>query len=144
MDNQIKVLFVQQSNDSYETESLWCTRKGGNYLIDNIPFIAKRIALRDTIKVEFDTDENVYYFDDFVEVSGNSTIRVYVNSESSIEDIRKVLSDLGCESEVFLGRRIIAINVPYNIDYTPVKRILDEGEKVGEWTYEESCLAHEY
>ena len=142
MSRKAKVLFVQQVGDNLETEGLWCTEEGENYIVDNIPFIAKRIALGDTIKVEFDSEENAYYFDDFVAVSGNSTIRVFTFNELTIEEIRKELLDLGCASEVFLERKIIAVNIPVNINYKPIKEFLDNGEEVGKWTYEESCLMH--
>ena len=142
MENLIKVLFVQKVDDKFETESLWCIPKGENYVIDNIPFIAERVSLGDTIKVEFDSEDNANYFDDFVEVSGNTTIRIYPFDKLIIEEIRKRLFDLGCQSEVFLERKIIAVNVPFNVDFRPIKGVLDEGEKIGSWTYEESCLAH--
>ncbi|OQP46228.1 hypothetical protein A4H97_31185 [Niastella yeongjuensis] len=142
MDKSIKVLFVQQVDDHFVTEGLWCTEEGEYYIVDNIPFIANRIALGDTIKVELDTEDNAYYFDDFVAVSGNSTIRVFPFNDSIIEEIRKQLLHLGCESEVFLERKIIAVNVPVDVNYKPVKEYLDNGEETGNWTYEESCLMH--
>lgn len=142
MDNQLKVLFVQKVDDGYEIEGLWCTKIGDNYVIDNIPFIAKRVSLGDTIKAEYDSEENAYYFDDFIEVSGNTTVRVYPLNNSEIDQIKKVLVDLGCECEIFLERKIIAVNVPSKITYKPIKDVLDEGENKGKWKYEESCLAH--
>ena len=145
MNDKFKVLFVQKvDNDEFETESLWCIRKGDNYIIDNIPFVAKRVSLGDTIKVKYDPDEKAYYFDDFVSVSGNTTVRVYFYDEKIIEDTRDVLNGLGCELEAFMARNILAINVPENIDYKPIKKYLDQGEVEGMWQYEESCLAHEY
>lgn len=79
MENRIKVFFVQQVNeDEYETESLWCKADGSNFIIDNIPFVAKRISLGDIIEVEYDDDDEQYYFEDFIENSGNSTVRIYL------------------------------------------------------------------
>lgn len=143
--NRQKVLFVQKNNyEEFETESLWCIKDGDLFIIDNIPFVAKRIALGDKIKVEFDSDENAYYFDDFVEVSGNSTIRLYLDDAEIIEEIRKQLNAFGCESEVFLERKIIAVNVFKTINYTPIKKYLANGEDKSLWTYEESCLCHHF
>ncbi|MBG9376087.1 DUF4265 domain-containing protein [Panacibacter sp. DH6] len=146
MINRQKIFFVQKINENeFEKESLWCIKRGDNYIIDNIPFIAKRISLGDTIKAEYDLEEGVYYFDDFVSVSGNSTVRLYFFKDVIlIEDVRKYLNSLGCEGEIFLARKILAINVPSNIDYRVIKQYLDEGELQGKWQYEESCLAHEY
>ena len=138
-----KILFVQKMDDNkYETESLWCQKDGEYYVVDNIPFVAKRISLGDTIKAEYDEDEKAFYFDDFVKVSGNTTVRLYFKNENIIEGVRKRLNELGCEGEIFLARKVLAVNVPSNIDYKPIKKFLDEGEQQGMWTYEESCLAH--
>ncbi|MDB5276258.1 MAG: hypothetical protein JWR61_1213 [Ferruginibacter sp.] len=144
MENNQKVLFVQNiGNDEYEIESLWCIKDGDNYIVDNIPFIAKRVSLGDTIKAEFDTAENAYYFDDFVAVSGNTTLRIYFKNEQIIEDVRHQLNNFGCSAEIFLARKILSVNVPGTVDYAPVKQYLDEGEQKEKWQYEESCLAHE-
>ena len=140
-----KVLFVQKLNDAqFETESLWCERKGENYIIDNIPFIAKRVALGDIIKAEYDEEEKAFYFDDFVEVSGNSTIRIFFEDTDIIQEVREQLNKFGCESEGFLERKIVAVNVPKEVGYKPIRSYLDKGESSGLWTYEESCLAHQY
>jgi hypothetical protein len=143
MSDKQKILFVQKiDDDKYETESLWCNKDGENYIIDNIPFVAKRVSLGDTIKVEYDADDKAFYFDDFVSVSGNTTVRLYFDDANSIEDVRRKLNEQGCDGEIFLARKILAVNVPSKIDYRPIKKFLDEGEQQGLWTYEESCLAH--
>jgi hypothetical protein len=139
-----KILFVEKLGDEeYEIEGIWCLKDGENFVVDNIPFVARRISLGDTIKVEYDSDENAYYFDDFVKVSGNTTVRLYFQDVSIIEDTRSKLVVLGCESEIFLARKILAVNVPHDIKYKPIKNFLDEGERETKWIYEESCLAHD-
>ncbi len=83
---RIKVAFVHKYEDgSFETENMWCIKTTADtYEIDNIPFIAKRVSLGDIITVAFDEDEQRFYFDSFVSVSGNSTIRVYFEDENQI------------------------------------------------------------
>jgi hypothetical protein len=142
--NQQKILFVQRSEgDKFLTESLWCQKDGEFYVVDNIPFIAKRISLGDTIKAKYDADEKAFYFDDFVKVSGNTTVRLYFQDVSIIEDTRSMLIAFGCEGEIFLTRKILAVNIPHNVKYKPIKKFLDQGEEEGKWAYEESCLAHD-
>ncbi|SHM45047.1 protein of unknown function [Chryseobacterium carnipullorum] len=146
MENRTKVFFVQETAEKeYQTESLWCKSDGDNFIVDNIPFIAERISLGDTIEVEYDEDDKQYYFEDFVESSGNTTVRIFVykDYENKIEETRQWFKENGCDSEVFLDRNIIAVNVPANISYRPIKQYLDEGEG-NVWSYEESCLEHEY
>jgi hypothetical protein len=140
-----KVLFVEKiGNDQFETETLWCKKEGCLFIVDNIPFIAKRVALGDTIKAEYDEEDKAYYFDDFQQISGNSTIRIYFNGVELIDSTRKNLEDFGVETEAFLNRNIVAVNVPKAIDYRPIKQYFDSGENLKQWTYEESCLCHEY
>ncbi len=142
----VKIGFVQKIGEGeFETESIWCQQiDNEKFIIDNIPFIAKRISLGDTIKADLDLEDNQYYFDDFVSTSGNSTIRIFLYSENEMELIRKWLSDNGCESEVLQARNIIAVNVPKLANYSPIKEYLEAGERTGKWTYEESCLEHQY
>lgn len=143
--NHQKIFFVQKIDEGeFETESLWCVKEGAHYVVDNIPFVAKRVSLGDTIKAEYDEDEKAYYFDDFVAVSGNTTVRLYFEDASLIESVRKELAGLGCESEVLPQKKIVAINVPKDIEYKPIKNYLEKGEQKGNWVYEESCLAHRY
>ena len=140
-----KIFFVQKINEEeFEIESIWCIKKGENYVIDNIPFVAKRVSLGDIIKAEYDDNDKVYYFDDFVEVSGNSTIRLYCKNVSIIQKVRGDLKLYKCESEAFLERNIVAVNVPKEVDYKPMREFFETGEKNDLWVYEESCLAHTY
>lgn len=145
MEQVTKIFFVQKNGDNqFETESLWCAKTNEDYyIVDNIPFVAKRISLGDTVKAVWDEDDNAYYFEDFIAVSGNSTLRVYFSNADDIAMIRKEIENFSCESEAFLARNLIAINVPENVNYLPLKEYLDAGERKGKWTYEESCLMHE-
>jgi hypothetical protein len=54
------------------------------------------------------------------------------------------LNKNNCESEIFIKRSIIADNIPKGVDYKPIEEFLDCSENNDKWTYEESCLEHEY
>ena len=142
--NSNRVFFVQAAeNGEYETESLWCQKVENGYAVDNIPFIVKGISLGDVISLEFDEDDQQYYFEDLVSRSGNSTIRiVFFNRE--VDEVRDWLNKKNCESEVLLAKNLVAVNIPHDVDYLPIKQYLDKGEEAGIWSYEESCLVHEY
>lgn len=141
-----KVLFVHKYGEGdFEIERIWCTDLGNSlYSVDNIPFVVKRVALGDIITIEFDEEEGEYYFESFVEVSGNATIRLYFDDETMIEGVRMELRKFGCESEVFLKRKIIAVDIPKTVNYKPIKDYLDNGEANKLWEYEEACLSHDY
>ena len=142
---RIKVSFVHKYEDgSFETENMWCIKiTDETYEIDNIPFIVRRVSLGDIITVAFDEEEQRFYFESFVSVSGNSTIRVYFEDENQIQLTRDRLVGFTCASEGFLSRKMIAVNVPSDVAYKPIKDFLDEGEANKQWEYEESCLCHE-
>ncbi len=145
MPDKQKVFFVQQINETdLETEGLWCTKSGDNYVVESIPFVAKRISLGDTIQVEYDASDKSYYFDDFVSISGNTTVRLFFEDGSLIERTRRELNLLACEAKILIDRKIIAVSIPYEANYIPIKEYLDKGESLGNWQYEESCLAHDY
>lgn len=93
---------MQQVGDNkYETEGIWHLKDGENYVVDNIPFVANRISLGDTIKAEYDAEEDAFCFDDFVKVSGNTTVRLYLKDINIIEATRSKLVELGCEGKIF-------------------------------------------
>ena len=143
--NFVKVFFVQKINEEeFEIESLCCEKFGDHFLIDNIPFVAKNVSSGDIIKATFDEEEKRYYFDDFIENSGKSTIRVYILDKSKREELEKYILENNCEYEGFEQRNIIAINVLKEVDYKPLKNYLDIGESRQFWSYEESCLEHIY
>lgn len=145
MSDNIKVAFVQKTGErEFETETLWCQVDGENFIVDNIPFVAKRISLGDTIKAELDQEDNMYYFDDFIATSGNSTVRIYFYNDNDIETVRKWLNENECESEVLKARSVVAINIPKKVNYSFIKNYLEKGEEEKKWTYEESCLEHQY
>ena len=95
-------------------------------------------------KSRIDGEEKAYYFDEFIEMSGNSSIRTYFWDQHAIDSIRNKLGVFGCESEAFLARKIVAMNIPKKVDYTPVKDYLEKGEHEDKWEYEEACLSHQY
>lgn len=141
----IKVAFVQEiAKGQYETETLWCDVDGDNFIVENIPIVAKRISLGDVIKAEYDHEEKRYYFDDFVSTSGNSTIRIFFHDNHLIDSTREWLNKYNCESETLRGRNILAVNIPKEANYAPIRAFLEEGEEKENWVYEESCLEHDY
>lgn len=72
-DTSVKVGFVQKIGEGeFETETIWCEVDGENFVVDNIPFVAKGISSGDIISAEYDTDDEMYYFEDIIKTSGNS------------------------------------------------------------------------
>jgi len=144
-DGYIKVYFIQRTGeDSYETETMWCKQIEEYYQLENIPFIAKNIAAGDIISVEYDEEEGVYYFDEFISYSGNSTVRVRIEDADYRKTIMDELIQMGCEAEGFPAGQLLAINIPQALNYKPIRQYLLNGFNNDKWAFQESCLSEEH
>lgn len=135
-----KILFVYnlEPDSPYAIESIWAKRLNENeYVVDNIPFYIKNIALNDIVSVEH--SQEGLYFESLVRASGDSVIRILVIDEGQIEKIGLELEKFGCTWESF--KSLIAVDIPLGVDYGGVVLpYLKEGEDRGEWEYQEACL----
>ncbi|MGB1217863.1 MAG: DUF4265 domain-containing protein, partial [Saprospiraceae bacterium] len=50
------------------------------------------------------------------------------------------LKELGCEFELGF-KKVLAVNIPDEVNYNPIKNYLDKGENKGTWEYDEGCIA---
>ena len=142
-----KILFRVYNNilEKYTVETLWGIRQknASHYEIDSIPFYAT-IACGDIVLAEYDEDEQTTAFKEILEHSGNSTVQVIILTETlEINSLRNLLNRMGCESEA-LDSKYFTINVPYNIQYTPVKNKLQELEDLGQIGYAEPVLSSKH
>ena len=137
-----KVLFVYSDDhepSEFKIESLWAKKiRDDLYKVDNVPFFAKNIAVGDIIKVEYDEEEKSLYFDELVEPSGNSVVRIVPFDKSTSREIEKELLDLGCDWESLENRNLIAVHIPKEVPYDQIKTYLVEGSE--KFDYQEACL----
>jgi hypothetical protein len=153
MSNQdhVKILFRFYSEvlDEWTVETMWAEiidSEKGQYKIISIPFYAPLVASDDIVLAEYDVSELMVTYRETVTPSGNSNITVVImNKVWDINNVRNIFSDLGCVSER-LNDGYFAMEVPFNIDYGPIKRKLQELEKDGVIDYAEPCLSdsHRY
>lgn len=142
-ETQKKILFkLEKDEDDYppnEWESLWATEIGsGHYVIDNIPFFVRDVSCGDTVSVIENNGE--LFFDDVVEESLNSVLRVIAYDPDHISELRERLLSLKCESELSHIPNLIAVEVPAAADLDSVLKFLDEGEKDQLWEYETASI----
>lgn len=140
MSDRVKVFFTIQSDDSNETEteSLWAIPFDGGYKLDNIPFYANGVALDDVVSVE--EVDGCLCATELLRPSGHSTLRIWFTSNDNIEPTREHLRKLGCASEISDLPRLIAVDVPPTVEYSDIKRFLDDGVLERKWDYQESCI----
>ena len=138
-----KVLLTYKDKEgNYQIESLWSTKEGDYYRINNIPFLAPNIALDDLVSVEEDGGE--LHFDKLIEASGHSTIQMIIFNKKDVSIIGKELECLGCGWEGSHIEPLISIDIPKEANYSVIKKYLDKGENENRWSYKEACLAHQY
>jgi hypothetical protein len=137
-----KVLLTYEIEEgNFQIESLWATKKDAYYQIENIPFFAENIAYGDLVSVE--ENGGAMYVDDLIEASGHSTIQVIFFSESHIKGFQQMMEQFRCPWEGSHTPTLIAVDIPRNVEYRPIKAYLQKGEDAGYWSYKEACLAHE-
>ena len=138
-----KVLVTYKDADgNYQIESVWATKEGNHYRINNIPFFATNIALDDLVDIE--EEDGALYFHKLVNASGHSVVQLIVFDENNVILIGKELEKLGCTWEGSHVKTLMSVDIPTEVHYNVIKSYLDEGEKHGLWSYKESCLSHEY
>lgn len=109
------------------------------YVIDNIPFYAKSVALGDKFICEYIEDRLIPR--QLYQESGNSTIRVVSNFEERVQEYREEFKKIGCQSELSELGVLFSLNIPFKTNYIEIKEFLELREKNGSWSYEVGCLS---
>lgn len=149
MQKHEKILFRFHSNilDEEMVETLWAIeldKEKGLYKIDNIPFFLNQVASDDIIRAEFDEKEQGLIFKETVEFGENSLIQVVILDKNvDTNKIRTEFSDLGCQSEKF-KEGYFSMEVPSDLNFTMVKKKLDELSAAGKIDYAEPILADQH
>ena len=131
-------------NGVLSQEQIWAEMIAPDkYLIKSIPVYATNIAFGDLLQVERLSD-GLLYFDDLLETSENSTIRiVFFNFvEENVNRILNGIQELGCEWVGFEGGSYYSINVDKNIQYSKIKSYLDQNSQIID--YAESCISDKH
>lgn len=141
----LRVTFrLKQDEDGYPPyifESLHAAPlEDGTYEVANIPFFSYDAALGDVVKVKEEPDEDGLFFDELVRESGNSVIRVQFRDKGEQPRLTEQLRAMGCESEAL--HSYLAVNIPAQVSYSPILRLLLQGEASDRWGFEEAVLCH--
>lgn len=144
-----KILFKFYSTilEEETVETMWAViidKEKGLYKLDNIPFYAPKVATDDIIYAEFDEDQERLTYRHTVEASGNSSVQVIIlDSNAVTNEVREVFDLLGCSSEK-CGEGYFVIDVPYSLNYAPVKNKLIELQNAAVLDYAEPCLSKKH
>jgi len=146
MTSRYKVQFrLVQDEDGYppfDVESVWAiaTSDPDEYIIDNIPFFAREATVGDRVHVT--RDGQVLLYGEVVRRTHNSLVRLIFFETDEIPKVRRDLESLGCATEFFGSKPIVAVDVPENVKLTDVRKYLDLLESDEILTYEEPIIRH--
>jgi hypothetical protein len=140
-------VFVKLERDEEEYppvdwEELWAACLGEDkYRIDNIPFYAVGISSGDLVLAV--PRDNKLVVTEVVGTNGHSTVRVMIHDKSLTAKIRDELKNAGCATELSNVPGFFSVDVPPEVDYPAIARLLSGYEAQERITYEESSLRHD-
>lgn len=144
-----KILFKYYSNilDELTVETMWAEeidKDNGIYKLDNIPFYGPLIATDDEFYAEFDESEQMLTYQKITKHSGNSIVLVIITQDGfDKEIIRDRFKELNCTSEG-LNDSYFSMEILKAINYSKIKKILEEYEKSEILEYSEPCLSEKH
>lgn len=139
MENKVTVVYYDVNQEIAE-EKLWIEKKSDlEYQIKNIPFFAPNLAYNDIISVE--NDDGELYFEDLIRASEHSTIQIVFFNEKEIDKVIKDIELLNCSWEGMYNQKLLAIDVPPNVNYSIVKEYLTTQFNSNIIDFKESCLS---
>ncbi len=112
----------------------------GQFRLRGIPFYARAIARDDVVKASPRNGKL-----EFIEVADRAeaaTVRAIVYDVGKVNEVRKTLGFLGCDTAVNELGKLVAIHVPSFVPYGPIRDYLETQSKSGTLGYEASCLMH--
>lgn len=125
----------------YLRESIWAAPLADEtYEVASIPFFADDVALGDVVQASEDPEEDGVFFDQLTRESGNSLIRVELADEDELSRLAAQLRGMGCETESL--STLLAVNIPAQVSYAPILKLLMQGHESAGWGVEEAVLCH--
>jgi hypothetical protein len=146
-DERIRVRFVLEQDDEgwppAASEDIWAVPISPEVArVDSIPWFVQNIALDDLIGVRSVGEGRATYAEK-LRWSGNCTIRIVPLADGPAAGIRELvdlLSPYNVEIEIVEQFGIVAANVRSSVNVVALKKLLDQGERRGIWSYEEGCV----
>ena len=127
----------------YALETVWAEPiTDGLYRLRNVPFLAYDYKEQDVVSAA--ADEGRLVVSGVAERGGHSTYRIFLPEPTSEDEFRPLwepLATLGCTFER-ANQRLIGIDVPPASDVYAVYAVLEQGEDLKKWEFEEGHCGH--
>lgn len=145
MNTPVKINFkLQPDADGYPpiaVESLWAKPIGGQFEIDSIPFFTRDATVGDLVRAVPDSTGTLW-FESVEQSSRRSLIRVVFVEPDCEQSAVVSLKALGCGTEGMKAFKLLAVDVPANVDIGDVQDYLRAEASAGRLDYEEALLRH--
>ncbi|EQB91796.1 DUF4265 domain-containing protein [Elizabethkingia anophelis] len=140
MDKKV-ILTYYDIDGNIAVETLWAEFKEDiKYQIKNIPFFASSLAFDDIITVEEENGD--LHFHEIINASEHSTLQIVFFNEKEISRVIKDIELLNCSWEGMYSQKLLAVDVPPNVNYSIVKEYLTmQLNNNNIIDFKESCLS---
>ena len=148
MENRAIRIYYNDLDEKPAVEEVLCEKVSNNtYRLIEIPLWAYSLALSDEIIVSKDSYRDWLAFENFGKLSGNSTLQIVELTKGGILQILPTIKQTVGEDNIRTHTSsYIAVNVPAEIDYMPLRLFLKEYESKEIISFREAALGknHEY
>ena len=144
MSELLKVFFnLEQDEDGYpgvSVESVWAIPTADNSVVklDNVPFFTYEATIDDLIRVH--EEDGKLWFQEVLTESINSMFRILFFDIDVKDKVRDHLVGMGCVTELFASRKLLAVSVPGPALLFPVREYLKSERDAGSIDVEEAIV----
>ena len=151
----VKVRFQLDRSEwhGYDTEALWAEpigTAGEAFVLRNSPCHVRGVSFLDVVAAAFNATDGVYEFRHVVARGGHSTYMVISHlGKAEFDGHWNELQAIGCsyESGAFRTQAgpamLYSIDVPDTTDIHAAYELLEEGERLGLWGFQEGHCGHD-
>lgn len=144
MSQRVKVVIdVPESIVGETFETLWAEKADGGYRLLNSPWYAKGVSYLDVVEVVAVAD-GYLKLTRKIGTAGHSTYRLLIQDDADWVRSWEEIQSLGCTYEESLdnGFRLLAVDVPPECDIHAAYSLMEAGERLGIWQFEEGDVNH--
>lgn len=134
---------LQQDDDwpPFDCEQVRGERVAGDrYRVLTPPAFVKRLAVGDVVTVHRDESGRIW-IDAMAEPGDHSTVRVIIRRPDVADDLSSTLTAHGCQVVPSPLPNLLTVDVPGPADYAAVRRVLADGERQGDWEFQEAAVS---
>ncbi|HEX6970149.1 MAG TPA: DUF4265 domain-containing protein [Micromonosporaceae bacterium] len=113
---------------------------GDRYRVLTAPAFARRLAVDDVVSVHRD-GTGWLWVDRVVERGEHSTVRVLIRRPEAEGPLSAALAAHGCRVSASPLPDLLVVDVPGPVDYAAVRGLLEDGERQGDWEYQEARIS---